>query len=217
MLFRSGKCIWAKNAGGEGSSGDYSTIALDNQNNVVVAGIAGTIMDFDNGVRFTSEKGGMYIAKYSNNGELIWAKSPNGEGEIQGVGADANGNIFIGGYFVSKISVDDITLHSYSEQKGDAFIAKYSSTGQAIWAKSFGGEGGEIASGETDPSGNVYLAGMFLSKTIATEKVTLTNNGLMNAFIAKFDNDGKLIWAKSAGGNNGDGPATATQIGRAHV
>lgn len=33
----------------------------------------------------------------------------------------------------------------------------------------------------------------------------------MNAFIAKFDRDGNFLWANSAGGNNGEGPATATR------
>jgi hypothetical protein len=52
---------------------------------------------------------------------------------------------------------------------------------------------------------------MFFSKTISTENNKLINNGLINAFIVKYDQDGKLLWAKSAGGNNGDAPATATR------
>lgn len=206
-----GKCMWAKSAGGEGSSGDYSTITLDKDENVVISGIAGTIIDFGDGVKFTNETGGMYVAKYKNDGQLLWAKSPNGKGEAQGVCTDAQGNVFIGGFFNPTISFDDITLHSFSEKSGDAFVAKYSPDGKALWARNFGGEGGEIASCEIDPFGNVFLAGMFFSKTVVTEKGTLTNNGAMNTFIAKFDKDGNLVWTKSAGGNNGEGPATATR------
>lgn len=206
-----GKCVWANNAGGEGGSGDYSTISLDKQNNVVVAGIAGVIMDFGNGVKFTHEKSGMYVAKYTNDGQLLWAKSPLGKGEVQGVGTDTDGNVFIGGFFTPTISFNEITLQSHSEKSGDAFVTKYSPAGNAMWARNFGGAEGEIASCETDPFGNVYLAGMFFSKTIVTENTTLTNNGLMNSFITKYDNNGKLVWTKSAGGNNGEAPATATR------
>ena len=206
-----GKCIWAKNAGGDGGSGDYSTISLDKQNNVVIAGIAGKVMDFGNGVKFTHEKSGMYVAKYSNNGDLLWAKSPSGKGEAQGVGTDTDGNVFIGGFFFQTISFDAITLTSHSKESGDAFIAKYSPTGKPIWAKNFGGEDGEISSCETDPFGNVYLAGMFFSKTITAENTILTNRGLINSFIAKYDNNGNFLWAKCAGGNNGEEPATATR------
>lgn len=206
-----GECIWAKNAGGEGASGDYSTVTLDPDNNVVVSGIAGAVMDFGNGIKFISEKGGMFVAKYTNDGQLLWAKSPLGKGEAQGVGTDTDGNVFIGGYFTSAISFDGITLNSNSEKSSDAFVAKYSPSGKAIWARKFGGDAGEIASCEADTFGNVYLAGMFFSKTISTENTTLTNNGLINTFIAKYDQDGKLLWMKSAGGNNGDAPATGAR------
>lgn len=203
-----GKCIWAKNAGGEGANGQYSTISLDKQNNVIVAGIAGNTMNFGNGIKLTSEKGGMYIAKYTNDGNLMWAKGAS-NGECQGVSTDNENNVFAGGYFKSKTSFDGIELTSNGNS--DAYIAKFDPQGKVLWAKNFGGEGGEIASCETDPFGNVYLAGMFFSKSIATDNTTLTNKGLTNAFIAKFDKNGKLLWAKSAGGNNGDEPATATR------
>jgi hypothetical protein len=206
-----GECIWAKNAGGEGDSGDYSSVTLDKDDNVIISGISGVVIDFGDGIKFNNEKSGMYVAKYRNDGQLLWAKSPVGKGEAQGVGTDKDGNVFIGGYFTSSISFDGITINSYSEKSGDAFVAKYSPAGQAIWASSFGGDDGEIASCETDLFGNVYLAGMFFSKTISTENNKLINNGLINAFIVKYDQDGKLLWAKSAGGNNGDAPATATR------
>lgn len=206
-----GECIWANNAGGDGSNGDYSTIALDKDDNVVVSGIAGAVMDFGDGIKFTREKGGIYLAKYTNEGQLLWAKSPVGDGEAQGVGTDPDGNIFIGGFFTKLISFDDVTLNSTTENNSDAFVVKYSPDGKALWARNFGGEGGEIGSCETDPFGNVYIAGLFFSKTIPTESDTIINNGSMNAFIAKFDKDGKLLWTRSAGGNNGEGPATATR------
>ncbi|MBS1951298.1 MAG: hypothetical protein OJF59_003150 [Cytophagales bacterium] len=203
-----GRCIWAKNAGGDGGNGDYSTISLDNQNNVVVAGIAGKIMGFGNGVKLITEKGGMYVAKYSNDGDLLWAKGAT-NGECQGVGTDNENNIYAGGYFSDKTTFGNIGLTSNG--KSDAYVVKYSPSGNVLWAKKFGGDDGEISTCETDKLGNVYLSGLFFSKTITTEKSTLTNNGLINAFIAKFDKDGNLIWTKSAGGNNGEAPATATR------
>jgi hypothetical protein len=206
-----GKCVWAKNAGGLDGNGQYSTIALDKQNNVIISGIAGGEMNFDDGTKLTSDMSGMFVAKYTNNGKLLWAKLPKGKGEAQGVATDSEGNIFIGGFFITTISFDDITLHSYTEKRGDAFVAKYSPTGKALWARNFGGEDGEIASCETDASGNVFLAGLFFSKTIITETDTLTNNGSINHFIAKYDQDGKLLWARTAGGNNKETPATATR------
>jgi len=206
-----GDCIWATHAGGEGASGDYSSITLDKDENIVVSGIAGSVMDFGNGIKFSHEKSGLYVAKYKNDGKLLWAKSPVGKGEAQGVGTDQDGNVFVGGFFAASISFDGITLNAQSEKSGDAFIVKYSPAGIAMWGRSFGGSDLEIASCETDPFGNVYLGGMFSSKTIIAENTSLINNGAMNCFVAKYDNNGKLIWSKSAGGNNGEKPATATR------
>jgi hypothetical protein len=206
-----GKCVWAKNAGGLDGNGQYSTITLDNQNNVVISGIAGGEMNFGNGTKLTRATTGMYVAKYTNDGKLIWAKSPDGKGEAQGVSTDEAGNIFIAGYFTSTIFFDDIVLTSFSDKSPDAFVAKYSPSGHAIWARNFGGDNTEIASCETDPKGSTYLAGLFSSKTIATGVDTLKNNGSVNHFIARYDETGKLLWAKSAGGNNGDAPGTATR------
>src|SRR6218665_3441294 len=203
-----GECIWAKNAGGEGESGNYSTIVLDNENNVVLGGIAGEMMDFGSEIKLSNKKGGMYFAKYSNDGNILWAKGAVG-GECQGVSVDKENNIFAGGYFNNQMQFDNITLFSNGEV--DAYVVKFNPNGKTFWARNLGGEGTEIASCETDPFGNVYLAGLFFSKTITTETDTLTNNGLINAFIAKYDNLGDLLWTKAAGGNNNEEPATATR------
>lgn len=207
----SGDCIWARNAGGLDGNGQYSTITLDKQNNVIISGIAGGEMNFGNGVKLLRESVGMYVAKYTNDGRLLWVKSPEGKGEAQGVATDREGNVFVAGYFVSAILFDTIPLKTGVEKQGDAFLATYTPEGNIRWAVRFGGSDGEIASCQTDAAGNAYLAGLFFSKNIITEVGTLVNNGSINHFIAKFDPSGKLVWAKSAGGNNGEGPATATR------
>lgn len=203
-----GECIWARNAGGEGDNGNYSTIALDKKNNVILSGIAGNVMDFGDGNKLTNKKNGMYVAKYSNDGNLLWVKGAT-KGECQGVSVDKDMNVFAAGLFSDTTSFDNLNL--FSTGGSDAFIVKFSPDGKAIWAKNFGGIGGEIASCEVDPKGNVYLGGITFSKTIVIPNDSLTNKGETNAFISKFDKNGNFIWAKIAGGNNGDGPATATR------
>lgn len=203
-----GKCIWMKSAGGEGANGQYGSIAIDEQNNVIVSGIAGSIMDFGNGVKLTSEKGGAYVAKYTNDGQLLWAKGSE-KTQFQGLATDNESNIYAGGFFEGKVTFGQTELNPNG--KTDACIVKYSPDGNILWAKNFGGEDGEIASCATDASGHVYLSGLYFSKTIITGKDTLKNKGVINHFIAKFDRAGNYLWAKSAGGNNGDRPATATR------
>ncbi len=53
-----------------------------------------------------------------------------------------------------------------------------------------------------------YIAGAIqtngLYPTVSFDNITLTGNGDYDWFIAKYDAGGNVIWAKSAGSNQGD-------------
>ncbi len=75
------------------------------------------------------------------------------------------------------------------------------------WAKSAGGIDSDHGSRiETDLNGNVFVSGYFQSATIDFGNTTLTNSspGSYDFFLVKFDQDGNVIWAISAGGNLDD-------------
>ena len=79
------------------------------------------------------------------------------------------------------------------------------------WAKNIYGTEDETGySVAVDPSGNVFIAGYFGSRTLKIGSITLTNSGAENIFIAKFDADGNALWAKSAGGNYYDDGMSVT-------
>src|SRR3990170_1826291 len=69
------------------------------------------------------------------------------------------------------------------------------------WAKSFGGTANETLANNIvcdNSTGDVYMAGSFLSPTLPFDTVTLNyNNG--SVFITKLDKDGNTIWAKNFG------------------
>ncbi len=55
----------------------------------------------------------------------------------------------------------------------------------------------------SDVSGNVYVVGYFASPTIIFENITLTNdstNGYPSIYLAKYDANGNVLWAKNIGG-----------------
>lgn len=117
-----------------------------------------------------------------------------------------NGNVFVTGFFTSStITFGSITLTNTGS--ADMFIIKYDANGNVLWAKGIGGtvgggEGGNSVS--ADKYGNVFVTGNFYSPTITFGSTTLTNAGNYDMFIAKYDSIGNAIWAKSAGGINGD-------------
>jgi hypothetical protein len=81
----------------------------------------------------------------------------------------------------------------------------YAQSPQWQWAKSAGGTSVEQANAvATDINGNVYVAGLFNSDSITFGATTLINAGGDDLFLAKYDSNGTVLWAKRAGGTNVD-------------
>lgn len=203
----SGNVLWAK--GGEGNGGGRGTsVSSDKNGNVFVTGFFGADIVFDSDT--LTYAGGFgydgFIAKYHASGNLIWAKRIGGTGDDEGlsVSTDTSGNVFVTGYFSSStITFDTITLNNPGNGE-NVFIAKYDSVGNILWAKSTvvvaGSSLNEGTSVSADKDGNVFLTGKYSSATIIFDTITLTNLGTLNAFMAKYDMAGNLLWAENIGG-----------------
>jgi len=124
---------------------------------------------------------------------------------------DANGNnIVITDFITPTITFGNITLSNYSPSYyySDIAIVKYDNQGNVVWAKSYGGPRVDQATAITiDQAGNFYIVGGFLD-SIVFDSVTLTADptGAAGNFIAKFDTNGNLIFAKKV---TNDSSATA--------
>jgi len=72
-----------------------------------------------------------------------------------------------------------------------------------LWATSAGGSSFDSGKGiAVDSSGNAYVTGEF-SGTVDFEGTSLTSNaGSEDVFVAKYDANGNLLWATSAGGSD---------------
>jgi uncharacterized protein (TIGR02145 family) len=118
---------------------------------------------------------------------------------------DESGNILIAGETTSTGNIATAgafqTTLSGSE---DAFLAKFSSSGQQLWGTYYGGNSTTQGYSCTiDPSGNIYLCGTTTSTTgVATPGAFQTTlRGTMDAFLAKFNSSGFRIWCTYYGGN----------------
>jgi hypothetical protein len=92
-------------------------------------------------------------------------------------------------------------------QTNQIFIAKYDKNGNYVWAynpKSDSYDGGTMKTIlKTDKWGNCYLSGNFFEYA-TFDNITINahlQNGMdEDMFLAKFDNSGTFLWAKSIGG-----------------
>ncbi len=213
-----GNVLWAKSAGGIGDDFGRS-LSTDSSGNVFLTGTyASSTITFGSttltnaaNISNNSFITNIFLVKYDTNGNVLWAKSSIGTHEDQGsISVDGGGNVILTGTYSSPmITLDTITLINVdsSGSNYEVFIAKYNATGNVLWAKSAGGtSSGESNSARTDAVGNVFVAGTFGGSNITFGSTTLINAGSVgsDAFIAKYDPSGNVLWAKSAGGTDTD-------------
>lgn len=205
--------IWAKTFGGpDNESGQISS--LDNNGNIFVAGtsLSSTFaLGATNIVNNRTSHVTSYVAKYSPSGNLLWARG-GGTGNsytIRAITNDNSGNTYISGTFHSPtLRFGNITLsNSNPYYYGKVFIAKYSPTGDIVWAIT---PNIEISSGTTalafDKTGFIYITGMFQDRQMAFGDVSISNpnSERMQVFLFKLNLEGKAIWGRSFGGNADD-------------
>jgi hypothetical protein len=200
----------------EGSTNVISSSKTDNQGNIYFTGEFSTTLDFDPSPNienlYSNGLHDVFIAKYDENGNYLWAKSIGGSGSdiATCLEIDNLGNIYITGYFKDTVDFDPsvIANNLISNGEGDIFIAKFNSNGDYIWANSIGGSGHDIAILlKLDSFGNILITGSYENScdfNPSSGVNTRTSNGLKDAFIAKYNADGNFIWVKSIGGTTID-------------
>ena len=199
--------LWAKGAGSSHQDAGQG-IATDSSGNVLIAGFLDEI-HADCDIWYCGDDS--FVAKYDPTGNLLWENRIEGtESEANGVAVDKDGNVFVVGHFTGEIDfgsgaeADRFISHG----SGDVFIAKYSSSGRYLWAKQIGGMeedyGFSIA---VDPLGNVFVTGSFRGQADFDEDGDAdlrSAAGSNDIFLAKYDPEGSLLWAKRAGGEDID-------------
>ncbi len=136
--------------------------------------------------------------------QTFWMQSAGGPTIDQGmdVAVDGAGNTYVTGYFTSAAAFGSTTLSSSGID--DVFLAKLGTNGLYVWAVKAGGVNSDRAlSIKSDAAGNSYITGYFYgSATFGS--TTINSAGAQDIFIAKYDNAGVCLWAKSAGGAGAD-------------
>ena len=142
------------------------------------------------------------------------ASVPNGlvDVEADGVAADASGNLFMTGSLAGKANFSTPTSPTVltSGPGRDAFVAKYAKTGALLWAKDLpGADASSVAQGSAaaaDPAGDVVVTGTFTGTVNFDPNggtTRLSAPGRDDAFVAKYDAGGNLLWAVDMPGTAG--------------
>jgi hypothetical protein len=197
--------VWSKTLGGTGAD-KGAAVRTDGSGNVFVTGsmsASSSGVDFGGGALFSAGLQDVFLVKYSAAGAHLWSKRFGGSGNDMGmaVGTDGLGNVVVAGTFEGTINLGGSSLTSAGGR--DLFVAKFSSAGQHLWSKRFGGTSGDDVRGvAVDGAGDVLLTGQFLG-TINFGGSSLTSAGVEDIFLAKLSGGtGGHVWSKRFGSSS---------------
>lgn len=190
-----------------GSSGK---ICGDAEGNVYVSGnFLSNTVDFGNGV--TLEKSclfgceELFLAKYNNNGVLLWAKSfkaGNASSHtVGGMDCDAEGNVLFSGTYGGNAIDFGTPLFNFNNLPGNGFfLSKLNSNGEPLWVNFLHSVSNraEAMALVTASNGNVFVTGRYGNGDVQLDADhLLPQYADQDWFLACYNLAGDVLWAKN--------------------
>jgi uncharacterized repeat protein (TIGR01451 family) len=212
----SGKAIWGKRIRAFKTGAGVKSISLDASENIFLTGYFVDSVQINSQTISSVHINGVevLVAKLDSSGSNLWLKKAIGRYTDTGekIYTDNNGNSYIVGNFNDSIHFDAITIHNFSY---GIFVAKYNSSGNAVWAKAFGSNGPAHEEGNditSDPQGNLGITGTFVDTAFfGNDTLIAPPQGPVyyyDIFTAKLDTAGNVLWAKQGSSSGSDAAAT---------
>lgn len=159
------------------------------------------------------------------DGERRWATYFGGAGAEQphAIARDHAGAIYLVGSTRSEAHIAGEKAHqNHLDGPQDGFLVKFSDRGDRLWSTYLGGDGDDILYGvAVDPDGDLYVCGSTTSDTHLAHGDHLHQPhriGDSDAFLAKFDDHGAILWSTYFGGAGHDAClALAAHGDRVHI
>jgi hypothetical protein len=192
-----GDLLWAESITGSADEQGRG-IATDAQGNVLVVGeFAATIHIGRESLTANGNARDVFVAKLSPAGKVLWARRFGAAGEdyARGVGCDGAGNAYVTGVFGGEVAFGREHLRAGGAE--NLFLIKLSPRGEVIWARGMTGPGlGHGCEIEVTSDGHAILSGDVMGE-LTVGSTTIRSTGRRDTFVACFDPEGHLDWAKS--------------------
>ncbi len=192
--------LWAIRAGSELSGEKVRSLAVGDDGFIYITGQFAGEADFGKQKLTSRGQADCFIAKLNTQGEVIWARQIGGEAIERGYGIDADkkGNVFVTGHFQSS-SIQFAGKKVTNLGDYDCFTACYDQQGNERWIHTGGGAGYDYGHGlDLMPGGGCVVAGRMIGPARLGEHILEEEKG-SRLFVARYSEEGKLIWAKAGG------------------
>jgi hypothetical protein len=189
---------WAKNV----YYIEDSRIKSDGEN-IYVYGSAGTSIvfsdwsDVNNMIEGKIPYNQGFLLKVNPEGRLQWGISVGGYGvdELYSIAIDKDENVYVTGYFMDSTTIGGKSFEG--KGKTDIYLAKYDKAGKPIWTQTFGSyEAEEGIALAINSSNEVVLYGLIRDSLVLGNIKLKPSKVTFNRFIAVFDSEGTVKWAK---------------------
>ncbi len=188
--------MWAINSTGDIFESVKSV--TDNYGNIYTVGtFIGTVNYGDFTLTSKSIASDIFIVKYNQNGDILWAKSFGGSkiDVVKDCVIDYEGNLYLIGYFNSETLETGSTILS-PFIGWDLLVIKLNQTGNVLWSRNFGGDGHEYGlSCAILPNGNIILSGEFYGELMHFGSVLTNNQNCGTQFYAELEPDADIVSA----------------------
>ncbi|WP_422358475.1 T9SS type A sorting domain-containing protein [Reichenbachiella sp.] len=198
---------WVFSSGGQWSD-QANAIVTDSQGNIYATGSFQGKMNIKSKTLKSDGDTDIFIAKFNESGELLWAKRAGGKvrkrNTITEFGSDLvlvdDKYLYVTGAFSLIANFENENIESNGQD--DVFIAKYTTDGKLEWVRSAGGSSQDIVYAlDADHYGNIYLTGSF-QKNANFGSFVLESSNLTEMFVAKLTSYGKFEWVKQSSSNS---------------
>lgn len=201
-----GGCLWSTGIFG---TMNVPVLGLDPTGGVFLAGGFHNTADFGGGQLANDDRGHVFLAKYDDQGNYIWAlqwaagqqaMTSGGGLVVNAAGEPTLAGAFGGGAFQST-NMDFGTGVITSGASSTPFVVSFDSLGNAKWAHAYGAGISGVGGLALDPSGNLVLSATLVgTATFGASMLSLNNGG----YVAHIDAAGNALGAtgyEGAGSN----------------
>ena len=183
-----------------GTTTAQSSVVDGNGNIYVVGNATG---DFDTQLGAGSQD--VYLTKYDSAGNQQWTEllGSAGTASAYSLAVDPTGGVVVAG-----ATNADLSTTAVANGNNDSFVAKYDANGNQTWTTQIQTLANNQANAvSVDASGNVYIGGQ-VSGVIGAGQ---TNAGAADAYVAKLNGTGKLVYEQQLG-TAGNDTVAATAV-----
>jgi len=199
-----GEPLWARQLGGQYTDSAWS-VAIAPGDDILITGNFRDTVNFGDQPLQSKGVEDIFLARLGPDGATKWSRSFGEIGQDFGrqVAVDSRGDILLAAQFSADVDFGTGKALTAAGNR-DIALVKLDPEGKARWAEGFGNSFNDSVLGlALDPADNIVIGGSF-EETLKVGDTELKSKGRTDAYVARFDPDGKARWAHSWGADRED-------------